>query len=70
MVITSPPPPPVAVQSITITSLSPGRDGKYRDEHVCIFIWMSIHLHVSKTICPDITEFSAHVTCDHDSVLF
>jgi len=34
-----------------------------------LFIYLSVHSHISRTACPDFTNFSAHVTCGHGSVL-
>jgi len=36
---------------------------------VCLFVCLSIRLHISKTTRPDVTKFSVHVTCGRGSVL-
>ena len=33
---------------------------------VCLFVCLYVRSHISKAACPNVTQFSAHVTCDRD----
>jgi len=52
-----------------ITSSPRQRGAKRCDQSACMSVCLSVHLHISKTTRPNFTEFSAHATCGHGSVV-
>jgi len=49
--------------------LGPGWSVKYCNQCVCVFVCLSVLLHVSKTNCPNFRKCSVHVNCGRGSVL-
>jgi len=37
--------------------------------YVCLFVCLSVRLHISKTTRSNFNEFSVHVACHHDSIV-
>jgi len=55
---------PSSSKLVRLVLIRLSRAAKYCDERVCTSVCTSVHWHVSRATCPNLTKFSVHVTCE------